>query len=188
MNWLRDFFTTHYNTVSAWVYLHPVRTDIIIGAVVLGSLAYLILRRASVRRRARRVRWGIRMSKSKNRETTERAIISYGICDAIEEAVYRQEMTRERANHWYHHFANNDQMVELLPVKNVKTTKRGIRYRLNTGVHRIKAVMPGYPKGFPFTWAAITGQEKAKGIDPNYKPVHTAPKLTSKRSKYATAS
>lgn len=175
----------YYTTVAVWVYAHPVRTDIIVGLVALGSIAYLISRKASVRRKARRIRWGIRMRRSKSREAFEKSLISYGIMDSIEEAVYRGEMTRASADQWYHMFANAHQMDELLPVKDVKSIKRGIRWRLSKGVHLVKNTIPGAMK--PWSWADITGLSKPKGIDPNYKPVHIAPKRGTESSKYRAA-
>lgn len=186
MNWtkLQQHAADLYATVSEWVFNHPLRTDIIIGFVVLGSIAYLLSRRGNVRRRARHIRWGVRMVRSRNREAFEKSLISYGITDAIEEAVYRGDMTPERAKYWYDSFANYYQMDELRPRKDKDSVKKSIRRRINTGIHRIKSIIPGMP---PLPWKAVTGEEKNKGIDPNYKPVHIAPKLGTKRSKYATA-
>lgn len=186
MNWtgLQQLFAETYKTVSEWVYTHPLRTDIVIGLAVLGGIAYLLSRRGNARRRARHIRWGVRMVRSKNREAFEKSLISYGITDAIEEAVYRGDMTPERAKHWYDSFANYYQMDELRPRKDKDSVKKSIRRRINTGIHRIKAIIPGIP---PLPWKVITGEEKVKGVDSNYKPVHEAPKLGTKRSKYATA-
>lgn len=186
MNWsgLRQQAADLYTTVSGWVFLHPVRTDIIIAAAVLGGIALVLRRKRNARRRARHIRWGTRMLRSRNREAFEKSLISYGITDAIEEAVYRGDMTPERAKHWYDSFANYYQMDELRPKKDAASVKKSIRRRLNTGIHRIKAIIPGLT---PFSWKAILGEEKTKGIDQDYKPVHTAPKLGTKRSKYASA-
>lgn len=165
-----------YQSVAEWVYVHPIRTDVIIGAVALGSLAAVLMLRARTRRRLRHILWGERMKRSPNREAFEKSLISYGICDAVEEAVYRGDMTRERADHWYHSFANYYQMTELLPVKNQHTVKRGIKLRLNNGIHRIKAIIPGPKPGVKH--------------DPTYKPVladAAEPKKEKRRSKYAAA-
>jgi hypothetical protein len=160
-----------YQSVAEWVFIHPVRTDAIIGAAVLGSLAAILSMRARTRRRLRRTLWGIRMKHSKNREAFEKSLISYGICDAIEEAVFRGDMTRASANNWYHSFANYYGMNELLPVHNQKTVKRGIKYRLTTGLHRVKSIIPGPKPG-------------VDRVDLTYKPVTEKER---KRSKYDLA-
>lgn len=108
------------------------------------------------------------MQRSKNRDAFEKSIISYGITDAIEEAVFRGDMTPARAKEWYHSFANYYGMTELLPVHNQKTVKRGIKHRLNTGLHRLKSIIPG-------------GKPGVEHVDLTYKPVV---EKARKKSKY----
>lgn len=136
-----------YATVANWVYDNPVGTDIIIGLAVAGSLLFFARKTLRMRRLAHRIRWGAGMKRSKNRECFEKGLISFGICDAIEEAVWRGDMTQERADHWYTSFANDYNMTELLPRKLTgEKLKQAINRRIQLW-EKIKVIIPGlHPK------------------------------------------
>lgn len=136
-----------YDVVSEWVYDNPLTTDILIGVVIAGSLVFLARKTLRMRRLAHRIRWGAGMKRSKNREAFERGLISFGICDAIEEAVFRGDMTRERADIWYVSFAEDYNMNELRPRKlssaeKVEQTKQNINRRIML-LDKLRVIIPG---------------------------------------------
>jgi hypothetical protein len=174
MDRLRQF----YDTVAAWCYLHPEATDFIVVFGVIGSLLLIQSLRTRRRRRIHRLLWGMKMRRSRNRLAYEKSSIAMALEDHLFEEVYAGNMTQQSADEWRHSFANRYQMDELLPRKDQKTVKRAIRNRINSGIHRVQAIIPG-------------GPPKVK-IDPTYKPVVAVPgemiKKSTSRSKYATAS
>jgi len=173
MDYLQGELHGFYLNIYQWVLAH---LDLVVITLIVGIIVLVLDRKSRARRRAHRILWGKRMGRSKNREAYEKSIISYAITDALEEAWFRGDVTRERADWWYHAFANHFQMDELLPrKKDQKQIKRGIRYRLNAGIHRIKAIIPGPKPGVK--------------VDKAYKPATTelVPKIGLRRSKYASA-
>lgn len=132
-----------YDVVSEWVYDNPLTTDISIGIVVVGSLMFLARKTLRMRRLAHRIRWGAGMKRSKNREAFERGLISFGICDAIEEAVWRGDMHRDRADFWYQSFAEDYNMHELRPQKAKGEQLKQIINRRITLWDKIKVTIPG---------------------------------------------
>lgn len=140
-----------YTAVATWCFENQIATDVIILGAVLGSLLYLARGTLRMRRLAHRIRWGVGMKRSKNREAYERGLISFGICDAIEEAVYRGEMTKDRADFWYESFANDYNMTELLPRKwNKKEREEHLKQSINRRImlwEKLKVIIPGmHPK------------------------------------------
>lgn len=142
-----QFVLRAYNFLSEWVYDNPVVTDVIIGIAVVGSLMFLARKTLRMRRLAHRIRWGAGMKRSKNREAFERGLISFGICDAIEEARWRGDMSDERCDHWYRSFADDYNMHELRPRKmNVEEKKQLVNRRIMLW-DKIKVNIPGlHPK------------------------------------------
>lgn len=168
---------TAYTTVALWCFENQIATDLIILGFVLGSLMFLARRTLRMRRLAHRVRWGVGMKKSKNREAFERGLISFGICDAIEEAVARGDMTRERANQWYVAFANDYNMTELLPrPKNKAEKEESLKNAINKRIQiweKLKIIIPGAAPGVK--------------VDPAYQPVvAVGPNKGKVRSKYSS--
>lgn len=132
-----------YKVAAEWVYDNPISTDIFIGIVIVGSLMFLARKTLRMRRLAHRIRWGAGMKRSKNREAFERGLISFGICDAIEEAVWRGDMSRERADQWYTSFATDYNMHELRPEKAKGEKLKEIINRRITLWDKIKVIIPG---------------------------------------------
>lgn len=173
---LSQLLQVGYTAVSRWVYDNPAWTDIIIVSAVVGSLMLFARKTLRMRRLMHRIRWGIGMKRSKHRESFERGLISFGICDAIEEAVFRGDMTRERADHWYQSFADDYGMTELLPrpLKG-EMLKHVINKRIQMW-ERFRAIIPGPKPG------------EGMKVDQSYKPTfETAEKTGLAKSKYAAA-
>lgn len=168
MDWikLQDTLSTAYDTVSAWCTLYPGEAGFIAGVVVLGSLSYLINRKARKRSRLHRLLWGVKMRRSRNRLPFERSSLAAAIEDCLFEMEYAGDITKDRADGWRHSFANYYQMDELLPVKDKASIKRGIKYRLNKGIHQVKSIIPG-------------GLAAVKA-DTSYKPIDNGSKMRSK--------
>lgn len=160
-----------WTAIYSWWLTHESWVEICIGFLVVGSLLYLARRTLRMRRLIHRLRWGAGMKRAKNREAFERGLISFGICDAIEEAVFRGDMTRERADAWYVSFAEDYGMGELLPRKMTPEQLKANINRRITFWERLRVVIPGPPPG-------------VKKIDPNYKPIAIASSLS--KSKYTT--
>jgi hypothetical protein len=179
INWaaIQQQVLSAYGIVSDWCFTHQVEADIIVVSAVAGSLGYLWWRKSKMRRRAHRMLWGIRMRRSGDRLAFEKTLIAYGIEDALFEAVYRGDMTQKSADEWRHSFAIRYQMDALIPRKDTKSVKKSIRWRINSGVHRIRAM---FPSGSKSVGTASTGK-----VDISYKPVFEATGLKS--SKYASA-
>lgn len=171
---------TAYTAVAGWCFENQVATDLIIGGAVLGSLLYLARNTIRMRRLTHRIRWGVGMKKSKNREAFERGLISFGITDAIEEAVFRGDMTRPRADQWYEAFASDYNMTELLPRKRTKAeVQEALKEKINRRImlwEKLKVIIPGaHPK------------DDLK-VDKTYKPVVIPIESKGKvRSRYSKA-
>lgn len=171
-----------YTAVAGWCFDNQVATDLIIGGAVLGSLLYLARHTLRMRRLAHRIRWGVGMKKSKNREAFERGLISFGICDAIEEAVARGDITRDRADHWYESFAADYGMTELLPRKRTKAeAEEALKDKINRRImmwEKLKVIIPGvHPKDT---------LKVDKTYQPVVVPIETKPGKA--RSRYSKAS
>lgn len=165
-----------YEYVSSWVYYNPGWTDILIVLGVVGSLFFLLRRKARIRRRAHRMLWGVRMRRSRNRLAYEKSNLANAIEDHLFEEVWHGNMTQKSADEWRHSFANHYQMDELLPrkdrvseKKNRWFTKKAISGRLRRGIHKIKPLIPG-------------GKPSVK-IDTSYQPV--VEEAGMEKSKYA---
>lgn len=173
---LPQYAVEGYTAVAGWVYDNPVATDSIVLVAVVGSLVYFARRTLRMRRLYHRIRWGAGMKRSKNREAFERGLISFGICDAIEEAVFRGDMTRERADGWYTAFAEDYGMMELRPGKmTTEQLKQNINKRIQFW-ERLKVIIPGAKPG------------EGMKVDKTYKPTNVVAIGTGlSRSKYATA-
>lgn len=179
MDWSRisETIVSAYTAFATWCFENQTATDLIIGGVVLGSLLYLARHTLRMRRLTHRIRWGVGMKRSKNRDAFERGLISFAICDGIEEARWRGDMSDERCDHWYTSFATDYNMTELLP-KKVKgeQLKQVINRRIQLW-EKIKVVIPGlHPK------------DELK-IDQTYQPTNVVPmpaegKRSRVRSKY----
>lgn len=179
INGINQGVSSVYTAVATWFFENQIAADLIIGGVVLGSLLYLARHTLRMRRLTHRIRWGVGMKKSKNREAYERGLISFGICDAIEEAVHRGDMTRARADQWYESFASDYNMTELLPRKLTLEQKKE---RINQRMQRwllVNVKIPGlHPK------------DELK-VDKTYQPetnVIALPKKGRGKSKYSKAS
>lgn len=158
-----------YGTVAEWCFTHQIETDIIVVAGVVGSLGFLRWRKSRMRRRMHRILWGVRMRRSRNRLAYEKAMIAGAIEDALFEMEYRGDIHKQSADEWRKSFANYYQMDELLPVKDKASVKKAISWRLKSGVHRLKKIIPG---GVPFV-----------KVDASYHPTIDI----ARKSKYATA-
>lgn len=167
MDWLQEY----YSLVAAWCYDNQTATGIIIGLGVAGSLNFLLNRGPRKRHLLRRLAWGAKMRRSRNRLAFEKASLAFAIEDKLFEMVYAGDMTEQSADEWRKSFANYYQMDELLPFKDVKSIKKSIRYRLNSKIHQVKSIIPG-PK------------PEVK-VDKTYVPV--AASSGTKKSKYAKA-
>lgn len=171
MDWIRlqETAFTAYNSASNWLLSNPFAAGTIVGVGVLGSLSFLLNRKTRRRRHLHRLLWGARMRRSRNRLPFERSSLAMAIEDCIFDMEYRGDMTKKSADEWRHSFAVRYQMDELLPRKDKETVKRGIRNRLNKGIHRIKAIIPG-----PLP---------SVKVDETYKPTDEVP--VKMRSKFA---
>lgn len=167
-----------YYAFAEWCFTHQTEVNVIIGGVVLGSLWYLARHTLRMRRLTHRIRWGVGMKKSKNRDAFERGLISFGICDAIEEAVYRGDMTRARADQWYSSFATDYNMTELLPRYRTKAEKEeGLKRAINMRIQiwdKLKVIIPGATPGVK--------------VDATYQPNVVVPAPVKKKSRYSKAS
>lgn len=175
-----------YEAFASWCFTHQTEVNVLVGGVVLGSLLFLARRTLRMRRLTHRIRWGVGMKRSKNREAFERGLISFGIVDAIEEAIFRGDMTRDRADQWYTSFANDYNMTDLLPRPRTKEeAQEGLKKAINMRIpiwERLKVVIPGlHPK------------DELK-VDKTYQPTNVvliplpdAGKRNRPRSKYSKA-
>lgn len=159
MDWrgLPPLAAEYYGVTATWAYNNPSYFDLIVVSVVVGSLVLFARRTMRMRRLMHRIRWGVGMKKSKNREAYERGLISFGIQDAIMEAVWRGDMTEERGEGWCKSFAEDYGMTELLPKK---ITKEQLKKNINKRIQLWERLKVYLPKGAAY----------AKP-DPNYKPV-----------------
>lgn len=166
-----------YDVVSEWVYDNPITTDTLIVLGIAGSLMFLTRKTLRMRRLAHRIRWGAGMKRTKNREAFERGLISFGICDAIEEARWRGDMSDERCDHWYKSFADDYNMHELRPQKAEGEKLKEIINRRITLWDKIKVTIPGLHPGAELK------------VDKTYKPdVTNVVTLKKAKSKYSQAS
>lgn len=167
-----NYVVNAYIYVALWVYENPIATDAIILAGAVGSLIFFARKTLRMRRLAHRIRWGAGMKRTKNREAFERGLISFGICDAIEEARWRGDMSDERCDHWYKSFADDYNMHELRPQKAQGEKLKQIISRRIDLWDKIKVIIPG-----------LHPRAELK-VDGTYKPV-VAEASERAKSKYA---
>lgn len=115
-----------YEMVSTWVFDHPVETDVIVVAAVLGTCAVILRRQRRKRRRLHRFLWGTLM-KRKDREQYQKMQFEDALGDAAMEMYHRGDMTEAEEKQWFIFFAERLGLFGLLPQKNVKL---GVRTRL----------------------------------------------------------
>lgn len=143
---LTAMVTEAYQAVADWFYSHQQATDILVGAVIIGSLLALFLMSERRRRRLHRIWWGVTMSRTKNRLDFEKMMLAFRIEEALFEMECVGEISEKSANEWRHALANQYGMTGLLPRKSKYTIKKGIKLRLKRGVHKAK---PKIPEGAP---------------------------------------
>ena len=131
-----------YQTIADWVFLHPVRTDVIVVASVLGGCLYLLKSRRRQRRKLHLLLRGSFMKRI-DREKFHQKLLEDGIGDTLMEAVHRGDMTELEERRWLRIFAETLKFDGFVPKRAVK---KGIQRRLNSSFYKKKPRIPG---GFP---------------------------------------
>lgn len=145
-----------YQSFADFDFHHQMEMDVAVWVVVVGSLAYVIRRQRSKRRRLHRLMWG-RLMKRKDLQKYQLMGFEDAIVDAAMEMVHRGDMTEAQEQYWFRFFAETCGMLGLKPQKDVK---KAIQRRLNWpqkfGLLPVPGGIPGTPEVKP---------------DPNYSTV-----------------
>lgn len=159
-----------YQTAAAWVYGHPVETDILI----IGVAAFCItkLYQSRYRRTRRHIRF-IRGSWMSRDDRMKYQLMRFedAISDAALDMMMEGRMSELEEKHWYTLFATRYEFPGLLPRRDKETIKRGIKTRIWFYRNKLKVRLPeGKPQPIP---------------DPTYLPDGNSALAKSKYAKAA---
>lgn len=133
--------------VTKWMAIHPVRVDLLVLALVSGTIVYILNRQRRRRRVWHRRMWAMHL-KRKDLERLHLMRFEDAITDAAYEMVARGEMSEAQEKVWYNFFAEQYGMKGVRPPpRTPATVKRGIQLRMQMWWAKIHPKLPGGKPG-----------------------------------------
>lgn len=132
--------------VLEWMAIHPIVVDFLVVASVTGTVAYILRCTRRHRRVLHRRMWAMHL-KRKDLERYHLMKFEDALTDAAFEMVQRGEMTEKQERLWYAFFAEQYNMLGVMPIRDQASTKRGIKARMSMWWGKIKPDIPGPKPG-----------------------------------------